>query len=73
MIGTDCIGSYKSNYHTIVTTTVPVKREVIVRFVDSDGIDDHHCLNFLFIITLYKEQISQIITYTIMLECNYYS
>jgi len=22
VIGTDCIGSYKSNYHTITTTTV---------------------------------------------------
>jgi hypothetical protein len=24
VIGTDCIGSYKSNYHTITTTTAPV-------------------------------------------------
>ena len=24
VIGTDCIGSYKSNYHTIMTTTAPV-------------------------------------------------
>jgi hypothetical protein len=23
MIGTDCIGSWKSNYHTIITTTIP--------------------------------------------------
>jgi hypothetical protein len=23
LIGTDCIGSYKSNYHTITTTRVP--------------------------------------------------
>jgi len=23
---------------------------VIVRFIDIGGIDDHHCLNFLFII-----------------------
>jgi len=23
VIGTDCIGSYKSNYHTITITTVP--------------------------------------------------
>jgi hypothetical protein len=23
MIGTDCIGSCKSNYHTIITTTIP--------------------------------------------------
>jgi hypothetical protein len=23
VIGTDCIGSYKSNYHTITTTMVP--------------------------------------------------
>ena len=28
---------------------VIVRREVIVRFVDIGGIDDHHCLNFLFI------------------------
>jgi len=25
VIGTDCIGSYKSNYHMIMTTTVPNK------------------------------------------------
>ena len=25
LIGTDCIGSYKSNYHTITTTTAPYK------------------------------------------------
>jgi hypothetical protein len=24
VISTDCIGSYKSNYHTITTTTVPI-------------------------------------------------
>jgi hypothetical protein len=28
--------------------------EVIVRFVDIGGIDDHHCLNFLFIIYVLK-------------------
>ena len=31
---------------------VQLKWEVIVRFVDIDGIDDHHCLNFLFIIEI---------------------
>ena len=25
VIGTDCIGSCKSNYHTIITTTAPTK------------------------------------------------
>jgi hypothetical protein len=25
VIGTDCIGSYKSNYHTIMTTAAPQK------------------------------------------------
>ena len=25
VIDTDCIGSYKSNYHTITTTTAPVE------------------------------------------------
>jgi len=24
MIGTDCIGSYKSNYHTITMSTAPI-------------------------------------------------
>jgi hypothetical protein len=28
VIGTDCIGSCKSNYHTITATTAPVKYEV---------------------------------------------
>jgi hypothetical protein len=27
VIGTDCIGSCKSNYHTIMTTTAPLKKE----------------------------------------------
>ena len=30
MIGTDCIGSYKSNYHTMTTTTAPSTLLVIV-------------------------------------------
>ena len=30
MIGTDCIGSYKSNYHTITTTTAPVNVQYII-------------------------------------------
>jgi hypothetical protein len=29
---------------------------MIVRFVEIDGIDDHHCLNFLFIKTRYVIQ-----------------
>ena len=32
VMGTDCIGSYKSNYHTITTTTAPmflVKQRII--------------------------------------------
>ena len=33
MIGTDCIGSYKSNYHTIMTTTVPFKKKIITIFI----------------------------------------
>ena len=31
MIGTDCIGSCKSNYHTITTTTVPKLQFMILR------------------------------------------
>ena len=31
VIGTDCIGSYKSNYHTIMTMTTPsTDREILV-------------------------------------------
>jgi len=29
VIGTDCIGSYKSNYHTITTTTAPKNKYII--------------------------------------------
>jgi len=28
MIGTDCIDSYKSNYHTITTTTAPAQNRI---------------------------------------------
>ena len=31
-------------------SSVKTRWEVIVRFVDAGGIDDHHCLNFLFIV-----------------------
>jgi hypothetical protein len=31
-----------------------LRREVVIHFVDIGGIDDHHCLNFLFIITNYN-------------------
>ena len=30
LIGTDCIGSYKPNYHTITTTTAPEKKFLMV-------------------------------------------
>ena len=30
VIGTDCIGSYKSNYHTIMTRTVPMEQEKLI-------------------------------------------
>jgi hypothetical protein len=30
MMGTDCIGSYKSNYHTITTTMAPLKKYNII-------------------------------------------
>jgi len=32
---------------------VQLRWEVIVRFVDNSGIDDHHCLNFLFIMMVW--------------------
>ena len=35
VIGTDCIGSYKSNWHMITTTTAPV----MVSMLDSSAID----------------------------------
>ena len=28
VMGTECIGSYKSNYHKITATTVPTKEEI---------------------------------------------
>ena len=31
VIGTDCIGSFKSNYHTITTTTAPVDIKTLCR------------------------------------------
>jgi hypothetical protein len=37
VIGTDCIGKYKSNYHTIMTTTAPyikLKSEVCLLAVN---------------------------------------
>ena len=30
-LGTDCIGSYKSNYHTITTTTAPYILESLIQ------------------------------------------
>ena len=35
VIGIDCIGSYKSNYHAIRTTTTPLLMSVL--FIDIDG------------------------------------
>ena len=35
MIGTDCTGSYKSNYHTITTTTAPaVKLRTAIKAIN---------------------------------------
>jgi hypothetical protein len=34
VIGTDCIGSYKSNYHTIMTTTAPTNNEAQMRITN---------------------------------------
>ena len=35
MIGTDCTGSRKSNYHTITTTTAPgYKIQVVIKHTD---------------------------------------
>ena len=62
VIGTDCTGSCKSNYHTIATTTVHSLKgpeflmpyvsvelsELVVYFLDPD----HHNLDFPFIIIL---------------------
>ena len=43
VIGTDCTGSCKSNYHTKTTTTAPL-------LVYIDGICNNHCLYVLFTI-----------------------
>jgi hypothetical protein len=34
VIGTDCIGSYKSNYHTIMTTTTLTNNEAQMRITN---------------------------------------
>jgi serine protease inhibitor ecotin len=36
MIGTDCIGSYKSNYHTITVTRVPF---IQVRYMKQECVE----------------------------------
>jgi hypothetical protein len=33
-IGTDCIGSCKSNYHTIMTMTAPIQEEIKIKIPD---------------------------------------
>jgi hypothetical protein len=33
VIGTDCIGSHKSNYHTIMTTTAPLNNWSVLKTV----------------------------------------
>ena len=40
----------KKNYYDVKQICQWLRLKVIVRFVDNDGIDDHDCLNFLFII-----------------------
>ena len=40
---------------------VQLRREAIVCFVDIGGIDDHHCLKFLFINNVYNDQITQLV------------
>jgi hypothetical protein len=39
VIGTDCIGSYKSNYHTIMAMTAPVIQLKILHIHFSQSID----------------------------------
>jgi len=44
VIGTDCIGSYKSNYNTIMTMTAPADRYIIFNLYFSF----HYHFNALF-------------------------
>jgi hypothetical protein len=39
VLGTDCIGSYKSNYHTIITAPLNTIK-VQLNFVEIDGTND---------------------------------
>jgi hypothetical protein len=42
MIDTDCIGSYKSNYHTFTTTTAPVfYTSICVQYTTNNSINLH--------------------------------
>ena len=46
------LGAWISTSYVVVffcVQQVQLRREAVVRFVDISGIDDHHCLNFLFI------------------------
>jgi hypothetical protein len=38
---------------------IQLRWEGIVCFVDIGGIDDHHCLNFLFIMYMYWQKITR--------------
>jgi len=47
MIGTDCIGSHKSSYLTITTTTAPMQHEQNINLENAETAD---CVVFVFFI-----------------------
>ena len=40
VIGTDCIGSCKSNYHTIMITTAPTEKGVIMTLLPNTHVNN---------------------------------
>jgi hypothetical protein len=49
VIGTDCIGSCKSNYHTITATTAPIQKVTILKYIQMGTIFNVLlCTNLLF-------------------------
>jgi hypothetical protein len=65
--GTDCIGSYKSNYHTITTTTAPSNLRVYTPVIGR--IRSYLCLScctkfFFFQICIWRPQQYQVLLFT---------
>jgi hypothetical protein len=52
-ITTGHVPAFPTTYVMVFSMFNAFMREVIVRFVDIDGIFDHHCLDFFFLNTIF--------------------